>query len=860
MPRASTQRKNKTLSLYDRLGLRAGIETAVSVLFARIDADSELSAIFEDLDLENHVVRVSDFLSSAFGGPSAWDGADMASIHAHISISEEDFTRVAGDFSEVLREQRVPKSTIAEVLAVVGSWAEDIIGEAAANEASPFQHERKRKSNMMSKAAAVAVTSYENDQEFMAATATLRATLDALQTNVMIADESFVIRYVNPKAFQTLETFEDEIAESFDVEISDIVGGSIHNFHKNPRKIERLLTNPNMLPHDAEFSFGDVLLRTNINRIVSNGQSIGYVVNWEDISASKRRGDEIARVESMLDSAPINVLYAGNDLIIKYVNSAGRDLLKKLERYLPVRADDVVGQSIDIFHANPALQRKMLADSRDLPEVTEINVGPEKLRLKVTAATDSHGSQIGVMICLEVITEQLAQEQEVSRIRSMLESLPINVLYCDRDLTIRYANPASVRKLSTLESFIPIRAEDLVGTNIDVFHKNPTDQRRLLGDPANLPHSAQISVGPEILLLDVSAVTDQEGEYVGAMVCWEVITEKIAREQEIEELNMETKRSATELTEKVALLRGNVDAAAKGDLTQQVAVVGEDTIGKMGGALRSFLSDMRDSIGTIAGTGSDVATASEGMALLGGRMSENATKNTDLANIAATAAEEINRSVQTVATGAEELGASIKEIAKNAADAATVATEAVRMADTTNTTIAKLGESSQEIGNVVKVITSIAQQTNLLALNATIEAARAGEAGKGFAVVANEVKELAKETAKATEDIGRRVGDIQNDTRSAVDAIGQISEIINQINEIQNTIATAVEEQAATTNEIGRNVAEAARGTTEISENIQGVAEAAAETGAAVLENNDEVRRLAEMGVKLAELVGRFQY
>ena len=210
---------------------------------------------------------------------------------------------------------------------------------------------------------------------------------------------------------------------------------------------------------------------------------------------------------------------------------------------------------------------------------------------------------------------------------------------------------------------------------------------------------------------------------------------------------------------------------------------------------------------------------------------------------------------QTVASGVGQMGTSIAEIAKNAHDAASVAQTAVTTADSTNRTITQLGESSAQIGQVIKVITSIAQQTNLLALNATIEAARAGEVGKGFAVVANEVKELAKATARATEDIGRKIEAIQVGTRAAVEAIGQNSAVINQVNDFSNTIASAVEEQTATTNEIARNIAEAAQGSSEIAQNITAVAQAARDTTHGAAKTQDAAGSLVRMATELQRLV-----
>jgi methyl-accepting chemotaxis protein len=250
-----------------------------------------------------------------------------------------------------------------------------------------------------------------------------------------------------------------------------------------------------------------------------------------------------------------------------------------------------------------------------------------------------------------------------------------------------------------------------------------------------------------------------------------------------------------------------------------------------------------------------LASSSEELTAVSQQMSANSEETSTQSNVVAAASEQVSKNVATVATSAEEMSASVKEIAKNANEAAKIATQAVSVAEDTNKTVAKLGVSSIEIGKVIKVITSIAQQTNLLALNATIEAARAGEAGKGFAVVANEVKELAKQTATATEDISGKIEAIQNDTKGAVAAIGQISKIINQINDIQSTIASAVEEQTATTNEIARNANEAAQGSTEISKNITNVSEAAKNTTQGANNTLTAATELAKLAADLKRVV-----
>lgn len=315
-----------------------------------------------------------------------------------------------------------------------------------------------------------------------------------------------------------------------------------------------------------------------------------------------------------------------------------------------------------------------------------------------------------------------------------------------------------------------------------------------------------------------------------------------------------------ELKEKVDLILQVVDAAAEGDLTNRIPVKGDDAIGQMGESLERFFGDLRTSIASMAENATALAGASEELSAVSSQMSSNAEETSSQANVVSAASEQVSQNVQTVATGVDEMNSAIREIAKNASEAAKVSQQAVNVANTTNSTIAKLGESSAEIGKVVKVITSIAEQTNLLALNATIEAARAGEAGKGFAVVANEVKELAKETAKATEDISLKIETIQLDTQGAVEAIRQISTVINQINDISNTIASAVEEQTATANEMGRNVAEASKGSGEIAQNITAVATAAQSTTQGANNTQQAAGELSRMAAELQQLVGRFKY
>ncbi|WP_328469548.1 methyl-accepting chemotaxis protein [Actinoplanes sp. NBC_00393] len=302
-----------------------------------------------------------------------------------------------------------------------------------------------------------------------------------------------------------------------------------------------------------------------------------------------------------------------------------------------------------------------------------------------------------------------------------------------------------------------------------------------------------------------------------------------------------------------------LSAVADGDLTVPAEVRSRDELGQMAEATNRARDGLITSVRQLNHGAEVLGDVTQRLSTITTRLDAESREAAEQAGLVAGTAGEVSASVQSVAAGSDQMGASIREISENANSAAQVASGAVGVAQTTNETVAKLGTSSEEIGNVVKVITSIAEQTNLLALNATIEAARAGEAGKGFAVVATEVKDLAQETAKATEDIARRVEAIQADTSSAVTAIAEISRIISEINDYQVTIASAVEEQTATTNEMSRSIGEAANGSSTIAGNINAVASAAHATTAALGEADASVSELTQVAGELREVVQRFR-
>lgn len=497
-----------------------------------------------------------------------------------------------------------------------------------------------------------------------------------------------------------------------------------------------------------------------------------------------------------LDSLATNVFYATADFKIQFVNKSAHETLNEIGdvfyKSFNITPNQILGTSIDAFHKNPAHQRKILNNPASFPIVSEIHFGGLILDLNINRITNAKGETEGFVVNWEEVTAAKNNEAEMVKTKQMVDMAPINLMMATTDGIITYLNEKSLETLRSIEHLLPIKASQVLGANFDIFHRNPSHQRNLISNPSNFPFRSTISLGTEKLDLNMAAVFDANNNYIGPMVTWEVVTQKMIV---IEELTVNA---------------------------------------------------------------NSLSSAGEELLTLASTMAANAEETSAQSNTAGTASEEVSSGIQSVAASMEEMSASIKEITKSTNESSKRSNEAMSMASDANRIVQALGESSMDIGNVIKVITSIAQQTNLLALNATIEAARAGEAGKGFAVVANEVKELAKQTATATEDISKKIEAIQEDSQSAVSSIKTITDAIDELNAIASNIATSVEEQAATTSEVTRIVQESATGVEQITQNIGQVSTAASETGKGANQTQESARNLHAIAQALNDLVEKF--
>ncbi len=518
----------------------------------------------------------------------------------------------------------------------------------------------------------------------------------------------------------------------------------------------------------------------------ANGKPFKVVKFASDITQQMERAEQFSRLQGAIEGSATASMQVDLDLNITYANPATVALVKKnldtFQKAFPrVDFSNLIGVCVDIFHKDPTHQRRILGDPNNLPHQAEIEVGHLRFALNISAMRDGEGKHIGANLEWQDVTQQKAEANRAESLFSMIEKASTNFMTCDKDLVITYCNPAVLDMMRRYQAEIrqvypTFDADKLIGTCIDIFHKNPSHQRNVLADPRNLPAQAEIKVGPLEFGVNATALMDSEGNLIGNGVEW---TDLNARGKYRDEVN------------KV------IDACNAGNLTVRGDVEKLDKVyGPMMAGINKIVDAFEAALQEVSNPVSQVAAASA-------EINDGAQKLAEGASNQASSIEQISASL-------EQMSSMTSQNADNASQANGLAKEALDSADRGNSAmrkmedaISKIKASSDETAKIVKTIDEIAFQTNLLALNAAVEAARAGDAGKGFAVVAEEVRSLAQRSAEAAKNTASLIEGAVKNADGGVSINEEVRTILNDIvdgskkvNDLIGEIAAASKEQA----------------------------------------------------------------
>ncbi len=533
----------------------------------------------------------------------------------------------------------------------------------------------------------------------------------------------------------------------------------------------------------------EIWIQASYNPILdSNGKPYKVVKYASDITEAKLGQFAANRLESMVEQMPTNIIMANTELEISYVNPSSIKQLKTLQQFLPIQVEEIVGQSIDIFHADPAFQRGILSNPNNLPHQAQIQVGPETLDLLVSAVRDKDGSYLGPMVTWEVITEKLRIENEMARVQNMMENIPINVALANQNLELVYINPASAKTLKSLQHLLPLPVDQLLGQSIDIFHKNPEMQRKLLADPGNLPHKAKIKLGDETLDLLVSAIYDNDDNYIGPMITWEIITANERMAQQVSEVVKVVSSSATEMqagsknmaaTSEETARQSQVVAAASDEATRNVETV-SSAAEELTASISEISRHVQDASKISQQAVQEAASANTTVKELGessneiGKVIKVITSIAQQTNLLA-----LNATIEAARAGEAGKGFAVvanevKELARQTAKATEEISQKIEaIQGSTNIAVNAIGAIGDIIGQINEISTTIAgaveEQTA-----ATSEISRnVSEAAKGTA----EVSENISGVSRAAEDAGKASADML----VAADGLSREAERLQQV-------------------------------------------------------------------------------